>query len=235
MKKVIYILAILISLALQVSPAMAAAGTFALSPASGTFNKGCSFSVDILINTGGVTSDGADAVISYDATRLTVSSINTGKTYAAYPTASADPQTGKIAILAVAAPGQTYNGSGVFATLNMTVTANAPAGSTQLKFDYTNGETNDSNIGTVQNGTIVDNLGGVTNGTYTIGTGACGASSLTGGQGSTGISTPTAQPKTLDEFVDVKKKGPGDHTTMMIITGVGGILTILGVIGMALL
>ncbi len=221
----------------------AASGNFALSPSTGSFNKGCSFKVDVVVNTGGANSDGADAIIIYDPTRLTVSSVTTGKAYADYPTSSADPATGKITISGVAPPGQTFNGSAVFASLNMTVASTAPAGVTQMKFDFDpndKSKTSDSNIGTIEGGTIIDTLTSVTDGSYTVGTGACGAASssgTTGGSTSVGgpsISTPSAVTEVV--YAPPKKlPAAGDNTMMILISAVGGVLTILGLVGLALL
>ena len=216
----------------------AAAGTFALSPASGNFNKGCSFKVDVMVNTGGANSDGADAIIIYDPTRLTVTSVTTGQAYSNYPISSATPATGRITISGVAPEGQTFNGSAIFASLNMTVVAAAPSGATQMRFDFDPNDktkTADSNIGTIEGGTIIDTLNSVTDGSYTVGTGACGASSS--GSSSVGgptTSTPSAETEVV--YAPPKKLPPaGDNTTMILISAIGGVLTILGLIGLALL
>ncbi|MCR4306145.1 MAG: hypothetical protein NUV73_03620, partial [Candidatus Daviesbacteria bacterium] len=122
----------------------------------------------------------------------------------------------------------------------------------------------DSNVSGVQDGMVVDMLDSVLNGVFTIGSGSCsaqaspapGAGTIPGsgtipssgtlpgsgyvtqapvGQGSTYISTPPAQPKTLDQYVDSQGKGPGTPELTFTLAIVGAVLTVLGILGLALL
>ncbi|MDO8638038.1 MAG: hypothetical protein Q7R43_00555, partial [Candidatus Daviesbacteria bacterium] len=60
---------------LLATPAFATGATLSLSPSTGIFNRGCSFSVDVLLDTGGVQTDGTDAILFYDPTRFIASKI----------------------------------------------------------------------------------------------------------------------------------------------------------------
>ncbi|MBI3109900.1 hypothetical protein HYZ06_02555 [Candidatus Daviesbacteria bacterium] len=226
-------------------PSGVLAATLSLSPSSGTFNKNCGFTLDITLDTTGADTDGTDAILIYDASRFTVNSINTqNKVYPDYPGNNVDEISGKITISGLASVAQAFSGKGSLATLSMTVKETAPAGATQIKFDFDPNDktkTTDSNV--VQRGTIVDVLNSVTNGSYTIGSGACGAQPsptpgttiVTFPQGTTVVSTPSAFPKTIDQIVDQTGKGPGTPQLTFTLAIVGGILTILGMLGLALL
>ncbi|MBI2334935.1 hypothetical protein HYU96_04010 [Candidatus Daviesbacteria bacterium] len=218
------------------------AATLSLSPSSGTFNKNCPLNLDIILDTTGADTDGTDAILIYDASRFTVNSINTqNKVYPDYPGNNVDEASGKITISGLASVTQAFSGKGSLATLNMTVKETAPTGATQIKFDFDpndKAKTTDSNV--VQRGTVSDVLNSVVNGSYTIGTGTCGvqASPIPGTtigttpRGTTVVSTPSAQPKTIDDAVG-GQTGMAELTFAVAI--VGGILTILGILGLALL
>jgi hypothetical protein len=113
----------------------------------------------------------------------------------------------------------------------MTVLATAPDVITHIKFDFDpndKAKTNDSNI--AQRGTVSDILSSVTDGTYTIGTGSCIA-----GQGSTGtIATGSGS---LNPIVTKTPVLPvaADYNTTIVIAAAGGLLTILGILGLAFL
>ena len=65
------------NLSLIALPALAQTASLSLSPASGTFNQGCTFSVEIKVDTGGNQTDGTDAILFYDPTRFTATDIGT--------------------------------------------------------------------------------------------------------------------------------------------------------------
>lgn len=219
---------------------LAQAATLALSPSSGTANKGCSFSLNIILNTGVAQTDGTDAVLIYDPTRFTANSITNGTIYPDYPGSSIDPQAGKITISGLASISSAYSGQGTLATINFNVGSNAPAGVSQIKFDFDpndKGKTTDSNV--VQRDTVVDILNTVTDGSYTIGTGVCGSGITTaspspspgaiGGPG--GGATPSATPKSIDGLVGGK---PGLSETTFTVLILGSVFTVLGVLGLIL-
>ncbi len=153
------------------------AGSFYLSPDSDSVGVGENFNVDIIINTGGAKTDGADALLNYDGTKLQVVSIAGGTTYPTYPTKTSTSTT--ITIGGVSnTSGPYFSGSGVFATITFKGTA---AGTAAVTFKFTSGSTTDSNV--TENGTNSDILTSALGGTYTVsGTGAAtettGSSSL---------------------------------------------------------
>ncbi len=243
MKKIIS--ALVLAVAVLASPASVFASTLSFSPSSATINRGCSLQVNILVDTRdnpgsssdpGRETDGTDAIFSYDTTRFSLdnSSITNGTIYADYPGNTVDQQAGKVSISGLAPVSQGFKGSGIFATITLKALDNAPAGTTNLTFDFDPNQkdkTTDSNV--VERGTVVDTLNSVTNGTYTIGTGACNQTGLgvglplpQGGVGTNPTATPSAQ-KMLPNS--------GVLSPTIIMAGVGGILVILGILGLALL
>ena len=237
------ILTVLVFLA---NPVFAQAATLSLNPPVGTFNRGCSFSLNIDLDTGGVQTDGTDAILKYDPTRFTAISITNGTIYPDYPGNSIDAQTGRINVSGLASPSQAFSSKGTLATINLVVTQSAPLGPLPqpLAFDFdTNNKakTTDSNV--VERGTIIDVLSGVTNGNYTVGSGACGSGTsttsttgTTGGQGQTGTTSLTSGGKgavdSSTSGVPLKDLSPGGVTPgltgpTMILAVVGGFLTIL--------
>lgn len=248
MKKILSALIILLFLAVwPVPPALAAAAALSLSPSSGTFNKSCSFSLDVVLDTGGAETDGTDAIIIYDASRFRATSISTGSIYSDYPGSNIDEATGKITVSGLSAVTSSFTGKGTLATINFTVQDNAAAGVSQIKFDFdanNKAKTTDSNV--VQRGTASDILNSVVNGSYTVGTGACGAAAtptpvpgvVPPGRGfAPGISTPSGavQPPAYYYPQPTALPDGGTKELTFTITLVGTILTILGIIGLAIL
>lgn len=234
------------------NPVLASAATLTLIPNTGTFNRGCSFSLNVDLDATGVQTDGTDAILRYDPTRFTATSVASGTIYPDYPGNSIDTQTGKINISGLASPDQAFSSKGTLATVNFIALQGAPTGTTQVTFDFDPNDktkTTDSNV--VERGTIADRLDSVTNGTYTVGTGACptgtgtGTGASTGGGGTSVIKTgtggslggltpgldSTASGKTLDDLVGEK---PGIMGPTFFISIIGGTLVILGVLGLAL-
>lgn len=224
--------------------AFAQAAVLSLDPSAGTFNKGCSFSLNVNLDTGGAQTDGTDAIIFYDASRLTATSITNGTIYPDYPGNNIDAANGKITISGLASVNSPFSSKGILATINFTVNNNASAGSTQITFDFdpnNKAKTTDSNV--VQTGTVVDVLNSVVNGNYVIGTGTCGAqpspsvgprtivpiTPLPAG----GTPSATIQPKPLPPTETLPPAGSSELTFTMII--VAGVLTVFGVLGLVLL
>lgn len=239
---------ILILIFLLASPASALAATLSLSPASGTFNKGCAFNLEIKLDTGEQQTDGTDAIILYDQGKLTATTPTAGTIYADYPGTNVDENSGKITISGLASVSSAFSGQGTLATLHFTVKDTSATGATMIKFDFDSNDrtkTTDSNV--VQRGTVADVLSSVVNGNYTIGTGACGGGATAtpapsvspqtgqGGQGEVSVVTPPAQLKTIDQLVDKTGKGPGTPQLTYTIAILGSVLTILGILGLALL
>lgn len=219
-------------------PAEALAATLSLSPSSGTFNKGCPVSLDVIVDTQGSQTDGTDAILMYDATRFTAQSITPGNIYPDFPGNNINEASGKITISGLASVSTPFTGKGTLAKINLTVKSEAPTGSTKIQFDFDpndKGKTTDSNI--VERTTVVDVLNAVTDGNYIIGTGACGSQPVAtmAPIPAGGVATPAGQPKNLDQLVDETGKGPGSPQLTYTIAIVGVVLTVLGILGLALL
>lgn len=230
----------------------AQSAVLSLDPSTGTFNKGCSFALNINLDTGGAQTDGTDAILFYDASRLTATSITNGTIYPDFPGNNIDAANGKITISGLASVSAAFSGKGTLATINFTVKDNASSGSTQITFDFdpnNKAKTTDSNV--VERSTVVDVLNSVVNGNYVIGTGTCGAQASSApvsssapiivrpgqpGYGGPVISTPSAtlEPKPTPPIItQLPNGGTAELTSALGI--IGGILTVLGILGLALL
>lgn len=225
--KNIKIIIIIIVITFILSPS-AYAATLSLSPSLGTFNRGCTGSLLVELDAGGTQTDGSDAILKYDQSRINATSITSGTIYPDYPGNNIDSASGKITISGLASVQQAFSGKGTLATINFSVPDNAPTGATSVKFEFDpndKAKTTDSNV--VERGTIVDVLNSVVDGNYTIGTGACG-STITTPKGGATVSTPSAE---------VKKTLPpaGTETYTYMVAILGSVLTILGILGLALL
>lgn len=244
--------------------------SLSVDPTNGTFNQGCAFSINITLDTGGVKTDGTDAILVYDASRLTATSITNGSVYPDFPGNNIDTQGGKITISGLASVSTPFSGRGTLATINFLVSPSAPAGATQIKFEFDptgssfpaqctqNGTARnscDSNV--VQQGTVLDVLGAVNNGNYIIGTGSCtpqaspspapGSGVVQVPGGSSGTTRPgviggpggtvfVSSPSANSGFIPMKTLPPGgtqEFTFMLAI--LGSALTVLGILGLALL
>lgn len=230
------------------TPVSAFAATLSLSPATGNANKGCVFSVDILLDTQGAQTDGTDVILTYEPSKLTLATtdITIGKIYADYPGNSVDPQAGKISISGISSVSDAFNGKGTFATLKFKVSPTA-TGNTTVKFDFNpNDKTKTTDTNVVERGTIADVLTQVTDGSYTIGSGACG----TGGTGTTPGVSPSpivgqggplstlppgtnASASSIPTYTSLPKSGLLDNTIVLTSLGVG--LVLLGILGLAIL
>lgn len=229
---------IMLVVLLFASPALAS--TLSLSPATGTFNQKCNFSLDVLLDTQGAATDGTDAYLNFDSSKFTAGTIDTqGKAYPEYPGTSVDNSQGRVSISGIAQVGKPFTGSGKLATIPFTVKDTASTGATQITFDFDVNNKNSTSDSNVVGTGAVETLSSVTNGSYTVGTGACvgGASpspivGLLGRGAPGGIATPSAQPT----FIPVKTLPPGgtpEVTATIAIVGV--VLTIFGLLGLVLL
>lgn len=218
--------------------ALAQTASLSLSPATATVNKNCPFAVDVKLDTGGVNTDGTDAILLFDPSRITATSITNGTIYSDYPGNNIDNVGGKVTVSGLASISSPFTGSGTLATVNFQVLENAQAGATQVTFDFdpnNKAKTTDSNV--VQRGTVVDVLNSVVNGSYTIGTGACGATASPPPQGQTAtpsgiIVQPTAPPA---QFPTKNLPPAGSEQLTFTIAIIGSTLTILGILGLAML
>lgn len=220
------------------SPAFAAQATLSLSPTIGTFNRGCSFTLDVNLNTGGASTDGTDAILLYNTSAFSATSVNKGTIYQDYPGTAVDDSAGKVTISGLASVTQSFSGQGKLATVNFTVKETAPTGTSQIKFDFDPAnpqKTTDSNV--VEHSTVSEILSSATNGNYTIGTGTCSATGTTGtGVGGTkggvgGIGDEATPSGNI--YKTLPPAGNEKFTFMLAI--VGSTLTILGILGLVIL
>ena len=245
-------LLILNVLIILVFPTSAFAGnaTLSLSPSTLTFNKGCTYTVDIILDTGGAQTDGTDVILKYDPAIFNVNStLKQGTIYADYPGSNVDSTNGKITMSGLASISSPFTGKGTLGSFTFTVKDTAASTVTQVNFDFDAAnklKTSDSNV--IERGTGTDVLNSVVNGNYTVGTGACSDSAVTptptaapggtlprtGGQGTTyNYGTPSAQPYYKPLPPQLPAGGTQELTATVAI--VGGILTVLGILGFVLL
>lgn len=224
-------LACLLAISSYLLPVAFAAATLSLSPSTGTFNKSCQFTVNIKLDTGGAQTDGTDAILTYNTSQLSTNTlaIASGTIYPDYPGNNVDSQTGKITISGLASVSSAFAGQGNLATITFTVNPTASEGPATVKFDFDSAnkaKTTDSNV--VERGTVSDILSSVVDGNYTIGSGTSCAAAGKGGVSA----TPSGQLKNLDQAVGGTTGSPELTYTVAIL---GSILTILGILGLAIL
>ncbi len=224
------------------SPFPVLASTLSLFPSSGTFNKGCNFLLDIVLDTQGVASDGTDAILFYDPSRLSINTSGiTSKTniYPDFPGNNVDELTGKITISGLASVNTPFTGKGTLSTLQFSVKESAPTGATQINFDFdpnNKAKTTDSNV--VERTTIVDTLNSVVNGSYVIGNGGCGGQTVTGSGkgGPTDTGTPSGAINYPSDNIPIKTLPEGGTQELTFALAIfGSVLTVLGILGLAFL
>lgn len=242
MKKIyIFCLLSLVGLVFVVIPvsALATGATLSLSPSTGTFNKGCTFTLNIDLNTDNTQTDGTDAIVFYDPTRFTAQAVRSGTIYSDYPGNNIDTTNGKITVSGLSSVSSAFSGTGTLAFVDFMVASDAPLGTSQIKFDFNAADktkTTDSNV--VERGTVADVLNQVVDGNYTIGSGTCGTVNPTGSSGNSGggvivvTKTPVGGP--LITKTPVLPQSGGFSSTVLV-AFVGSALAVLGVLGLALL
>lgn len=141
------------------------AAKLGLYPTSSALKKGCNYNVDVVINTEGVNSRGADAFLSYDSNKIEVLSISPGWVFKSYPGKVFG--NGNIKITAFSQNGF-YNGSGTLARIAFRSINDATSGGFQFK--YSPGSTVDSNVADENSN---DMLNGVWGADYTFEDGPC--------------------------------------------------------------
>ncbi|MBU1131836.1 hypothetical protein KKC32_01100 [Patescibacteria group bacterium] len=178
MKRLIYtatIIFILLANFSAIAPARAAEVSFSLSPDYHSYILNHSFSVNVLIDTAGIDTDAADAILYYDPTYLEVVDVMSGipgtqvlpgSVYSVYPGNDVDASTGRIRITGFSlTPYNSGAGTGVFATI--TFIGRQATDDTAVTFEFNPGDSHDSNI--AETGTSDDILAAVHDGHYLIG------------------------------------------------------------------
>ncbi|MBI2334934.1 hypothetical protein HYU96_04005 [Candidatus Daviesbacteria bacterium] len=127
------------------------------------FKKGEVVSVTVNLDTGTHETEGADLLLSFDPKVLeaTAGAVLKGVIYPEYPQTRIDQKTGSIAISGISGLiGKTFQGSGVFATVNFKAKA---VGQATLSIKFTPGQTNDSNVVEALSGNdILENVSDLT-------------------------------------------------------------------------
>ncbi|MFZ5365522.1 MAG: Ig-like domain-containing protein [Patescibacteria group bacterium] len=165
------VLACLIGLA-----SMAAAAEFHLSPASDTLRQGCEYSANIMINTEGVETNAADAVIVFNpndveildqVTNMPGVQVKPGTVYQMYPGNVVDEAQQRILLTGFNVIGG-YTGTGVFGSI---VFRSKPGvTNTNFNFYFVPGLTTDSNIADMLSNDVLTR---VANASYTFVPGPC--------------------------------------------------------------
>lgn len=243
-KLIVYGIWFMVSLMFTVSflplTTYAAGATLSVSPASGTIKKGCKISIDVKLDTGGSNTDGTDAILFYDPTKMIATSIRSGTIYPDYPGNNIDAQNGKITVSGVSSAASTYSGSGTLATIDFTVPLEASSGAALVKFDFDpndKAKTSDSNVAVFEGGDVTDVLNQVTDGNFVVS--SSGGCSIGGSGGSGTVVLPTKTPVGgPEEFLPTKTPvlpQGADFQTTWAVAAAGIALTVLGAIGLALL
>lgn len=168
-------------------PSVVSAATLSVSPSSQSVKVGDTFSVVVSLDTQGTFIDGVDfRYINYNPAVLQVqdSSASSGGVQIAPGVLmsmtlanNVDTNLGRITFSQVASGGNKYKGSGTLATITFKALS---AGTANLTFNHTSGNTTDSNV--AANGSDV--LTAVINGSYTVNGASSGGSTTSGGDGS---------------------------------------------------
>ena len=171
-------------------PIVTFAATLSISPSSQSVNAGDAFSVTVNLDTQGASIDGVDLrYLNYNPAILQLQDGNSSVAGVQITPGNLMPMTlansvntslGKITFSQVAAAGSKYRGSGVLATLTFKALA---AGTAALTFNYTSGNTTDSNVAAGG----ADVLSAVINGSYNV----------NGAVSSVGTFTPPVSQRTI--------------------------------------
>lgn len=132
------------------APAKAEVGArLSFSPAQKVVNVGEEFEVELILDTKGIETSGADVIIGYDPTVIEILGVRPGLLYQKYPVNEVDAVNGKIGFSAVALPPKAFSGRGTLAYLKLKA---LEAGAANLKIEFEKGETTDSNVVQAQSG-----------------------------------------------------------------------------------
>jgi len=183
-----------------------AGASLSLSPAEETVNLGANLTLNVLLNTGGVETDAADAIILYDETKLSATSATLGSLYE-NKISQDTSQSGKIILRATSSAVSGFSGSGTLATL---IFETIDTGNANVSFQITAGSTTDSNISAEGE----DILTTATNGVYTIQSTAIG-----------GTTTASATPSASASPSSLPVSGLWEPTAFVL--GAGSLLIIL--------
>ena len=136
------------------APAAAEEGArLMLSPAQKVVKVGEELEVELILDTRGVETSGADVIISYDPTLVEILDgdenpangiqVRPGLLYQKYPVNEVDIAGGKIGFSGIATPPKTFAGKGTLAYIKLRTLG---AGTAALTIEFTKGATIDSNV-----------------------------------------------------------------------------------------
>jgi len=191
-----------------VLPERVSAQTLSFEPTQKGVAKGGQFTVKININTGSQQTSGADAIITYDESVLSVDSVSNGGFYSNFGSNPVDGASNKYSVSAFETDStSTKTGTGTIAQI---VFSGKENGTGSVTFDCTAGSTTDSNI--IKAGTADDiiNCTNLVSASYTVGGG--------GGDGDGDGTNPT--PSVLP------RSGAVEVTILAL--GAGAVVTLLG-------
>jgi hypothetical protein len=211
MKKLTLFLVLLTGLFAISASAVSAAPRLYFEPASGSYTVGDTFDVVVEIDVGEDEAMAADAIISFDSTKLKVNQVVNGDFFPGF-NFNPENSNGKLTIYAFSEQTlQTKTGEGELATITFEAEANGDA---SVSFLCEEGNDTDSAIWDAQGNDLID-CASNGSGTYTIG-GTGGATSPT--PTDSAPDSPTATPSELPET---------GMETPLIIMGLGGIIVLL--------
>lgn len=156
------------------SPVSSTDPTLAFSPSSSPIIKGCNFTLDINLDTGGKNVDGVDILADFDAQKLQFVSASPENKFQGNMIdtlgTSYNNNTGHFNFSVLSGFGKPLNGFGKLATITLSVKPNA-GGTTDVKFHTDPSSATTTNI--IEYGTVNNVLKKTINGTYTINSGTC--------------------------------------------------------------
>lgn len=149
--------------------------SLALSPSSGTYNKGCDFFIDVNMDAAIFDIDGVDLVLKYDKDRVQATEITTVTTFnnigIDFVYKEYNNDTGMLYFTGVSRLNKPLKGTGKLATLNFKVKTSASTGEAKMEILRDPNSVTMSNI--IEVGTVENKLEVVVNGNYTVGSGSC--------------------------------------------------------------
>lgn len=145
------------------APFTSGSSTLSMSPSTGSYRVGQSFTVTIQGDSSGLGLNGTDMVIHYDPLVLSVNAITPGTIFPNTPVHANDPSIGEIHISSNS-NGQPIVVSGTLAAIQFTVIG---SGQTNVTFDYNSSSNARSDMS--QSGNTGQVLGSVSNATFTAG------------------------------------------------------------------
>lgn len=214
MKKIFGLVLVLFSL-LTVKPVLAAGPMLKFSPSTGTYTNGSTFTVTMSVNSGTEKSQGVDAWVTFDASKLEVVSIEkaSNPAFAFALGKNIYNDTGKFDVSCTSTDMGTYEATVLSGDL-VVITFRAKAtGTVNVNFTCSSGSTIDSNIFNMSANDVIDCASNV-NGVYTINSGSS--------------SDPTAVPTittTSSSSTELPQTGGIGTTVGLLIFGLVGVLS----------